>query len=141
METFALFLIIDIHPIAMSEFINQFTNVLVVFSSSTVMSLALEWLFGPYHKVTTPMDIWLQFFNGMVQFFVYVVATPQLVTMIAPTSIYGAPGMTASLCFFWGFLFMTNMRAKVIDWYSLAVDPSIYMPTVTTPCSSGTCPQ
>lgn len=120
----------------MSDFLLQFTNVLVIFSSSTVMSLALEWLFGPYQKVTTPLDLWLQFFNGMAQFFVYVVATPNLVAMIAPTSMYGAPGMTASLCYFWGFIFMTNMRAKVVDWFSLAVDPSLY----TSACSSGQCP-
>ncbi len=121
----------------MSDFLNQFANVLVVFSSSTVMSLALEWLFGPYHKVSTPLDIWLQFFSGVSQFFIYVVATPQLVAMINPPSIFGPPGMTASLCFFWGFLFMTNMRAKVIDWYSLAVDPSLY--TSASSCSSGQC--
>lgn len=119
----------------MADFFNQFTNVLVVFTSSTVMSLALEWLFGAYQKVSTPMDIWLQFFSGIAQFFVYVVATPQLVSLIAPPAIYGPPGMTASLCFFWGFLFMTNMRAKVIEWYTNAVDPSLYVRS----CSSGTC--
>jgi len=121
----------------MADFLNQFANVLVVFSSSTAMSLALEWLFGPYQKVSTPLDIWIQFFAGVSQFFIYVVATPQLVFLLNPVSVYGPPGMTASLCFFWGFLFMTNMRAKVLDWYALAVDPSLY--TKAKECSSGNC--
>jgi len=120
----------------MADFFNTFTNVLVVFSSSTVMSLALEWLFGPYHKVSTPLDLWLQFFSGISQFFIYVVATPQLATVLTPMAVYGPPGMTASLCFFWGFLFMTNMRAKVTDWFTFAVDPALYK---STGCSSGQC--
>jgi len=123
----------------MADFLDHVTNVLVVFSSSTVMSLALEWLFGPYQKVTTALDLWLQFFSGFSEFFVYVVATPQLVNLIAPVSQFGPPGMTVSLCYFWGFIFMTNMRAKIVDWFSLAVDPSLYIPNSQS-CSSGQCP-
>jgi len=117
----------------MSSVINQFSNVLIVFSTSTVLSLALEWLFGPAQPSTNQHDVWIQFFSGISQFFIYVVAAPQIASAIYPLACYGAPGMTASLTFFWGILFQTNMRAKIVDWYQVAVDPSMYGQKKTTP--------
>lgn len=126
----------------MSAVLNQAANVLTVFLASTGLSLALEWGFGDYVKTTNMRDIWIQFFAGFAQFFIYVVAAPQFVYLLYAPSVYGAPGMTASLTFFWGFLFQTNMRAKIVDWYQLAVDPSLYK-SAPTPCPdpNGSCPQ
>lgn len=112
----------------MSGVFNQFANVLTVFSTSTALSLALEWMFGPYVKTADAKDIWLQFLGGFSQFFIYVVAAPQIASLMWYPSVYGPPGMTASMCFFWGFIFQTNMRAKITDWYQNAVDPSLYQP-------------
>lgn len=110
----------------MDQVLNQFTDVLIVFSTSTVLSLALEWLFGPAQPSTNQHDVWIQFFSGMSQFFIYVVAAPQIAASLYYLSCYGAPGMTTSLTFFWGILFQTNMRAKIVDWYQVAVDPKLY---------------
>ncbi len=121
----------------MAAVFNQFANVLTVFGTSTVLSLTLEWMFGDYVKTTDPHDVWLQFAGGFAQFFIYVVAAPQVAFFLYSPSVYGPPGMTASLCFFWGFLFQTNMRAKIIDWYQVAVDPSLYKPKQATQATGG----
>jgi hypothetical protein len=128
----------------MSLFLNRFANVLVVFSTSTVVSLALEWMFGDYQRTTDINDVWIQFFSGISQFFIYAIAAPEISSFMYSATVYGPPGMTASLCFFWGILFQTNMRAKIMDWYQIAVDPSMYKRQSTAPqetdCSSGECP-
>lgn len=129
----------------MSQFTNRFANVLVVFSTTTVVSLALEWMFGDYQRTTDINDVWIQFFSGFSQFFIYAIAAPEIASFMYAPSVYGPPGMTASLSFFWGLLFQTNMRAKIMDWYQIAVDPSMYKRQPATgaqaaECSSGSCP-
>ncbi len=128
----------------MSQFTNRFVNVLVVFSTSTVVSLALEWMFGDYQRTTDINDVWIQFFSGISQFFIYAIAAPEIASFMYAPTVYGPPGMTASLCFFWGLLFQTNMRAKIMDWYQIAVDPSMYKRQTPASnneeCSSGECP-
>jgi hypothetical protein len=123
----------------MSQIVNQFSDILVCFSTSTALALALEWLFGPVHPTTNQHDLWIQFFSGISQFFVYVVAAPQIAAALYPYSVYGAPGMTSSLTFFWGILFQTNMRAKIVDWYQSAVDPALYTNGGNKDASCSTC--
>lgn len=118
----------------MDQYFKKFTTVLVIFTTTTVFSLGLEWLFPKYSAPKSTSDLWIQFFGGMVQFFTFVVGAPALSFLMFEPSIYGPPGMTSAITFFWGFLFQSNMRAKILDWYNNAVDPTLY--TSSSSCSS-----
>lgn len=126
----------------MDGYFKTFTNVLVIFSTTTVFSLGLEWLFPKYQSSTNSMDVWIQFFGGFVQFFIFSVGAPATAYFLFEPSVYGPPGMTSSLTFFWGFLFQSNMRAKIMDWFNHGVDPTLYIGSGDASgsgCSSGTC--